>query len=316
MSSFVKPWKSFEEQLHQLKERGLEVERDAEALSSLQRIGYYRLSGYWYPFRKPSRDEHGKPCRLDEFVEGSRFEDVLSLYVFDKRLRLLALDALERIEVALRVDIAYLLGKSDPFAHENPACFHGKFSKRIKPPHSSTEHQKWLEKYERQLKVSRRVPFVEHYRQKYGRLPIWVAIEVWDFGMMSSLYAGLKKKDQDWIASKYGLTSGSLLAQWLQSLNFIRNVSAHHSRLWNVNVLIRSDLPNILNGWPQLNTSRSFFYFCLIQYLMKIICPNSSWGERFSGLLGEFPEPESGAIRLMDFGAFKDWQDWGLWKTD
>ena len=93
----LKEWITFEDQLELLKRRGLHVDDDAAALGYLRRIGYYRLSGYWYPLREidhAASTKAGRPLRLDTFVPGSRFEDVVRLYVFDKKLRLLALDAL------------------------------------------------------------------------------------------------------------------------------------------------------------------------------------------------------------------------------
>src|SRR5690606_14793313 len=119
-----------------------------------ERLGYYRLSGYWYPLRRideAASQAQGKPVRLDECVPGSRFEDVVRLYVFDKRLRLLALDALERIEMAVRVDVAYLLGQRDPAAHENPNCLLGYFAKKlitIWADAVNTHHQLWLAMYQ------------------------------------------------------------------------------------------------------------------------------------------------------------------------
>ena len=124
----LKPWLSFADQLQQLQDRGLQVDKPAAALDYLERLGYYRLSGYWYPLRAidpVASMVQGKAVRLDSFAPGCRFEDVVRLYVFDKKLRLLALDALERIEMAVRVDVAHLLGQRDPRAHENPACLHG-----------------------------------------------------------------------------------------------------------------------------------------------------------------------------------------------
>lgn len=115
-----KPWKSFEDQLKLLKARGMQVDDNAAALDYLERIGYYRLSGYWYPMRQIDKEEseHQKaPVRSDRFLPGSRFEDAVRLYVFDKKLRLLALDVLERIEMAVRADVAYVLGKRHPMAH-------------------------------------------------------------------------------------------------------------------------------------------------------------------------------------------------------
>jgi abortive infection bacteriophage resistance protein len=315
----LKPWCSFSDQLQQLQARGLQVDDSAAALDYLERLGYYRLSGYWYPLRgidKAASVARGKAIRLDTFVADSRFEDVVRLYVFDKKLRLLALDALERIEMAVRVDVAHLLGQRDPRAHENPACLHGNFAKRVipkGPDAGKTQHQVWLAKYRALLKRAHKEPFVAHNQQQYGTLPIWVAIEVWDFGLLSKLFAGMQFADQQTIAALYGAPDGQAFAQWLRSLNFIRNVSAHHSRLWNINVLEYSTVPAM---WPaQLNSARPFFYFCLMQQLLSMICPNSSWGQRFVTLLGnDFPVVGNQQISLSELGAFVGWQDWTLWQ--
>lgn len=314
----LKPWRSFADQLQQLQARGLYVNNPAAALEYLERLGYYRLSGYWYPMRAidpAASAAQGKAVRLDTFVPGSRFEDVVRLYVFDKKLRLLALDALERIEMAVRVDVAYLLGQRDPRAHELPAYLHGNFTKKLipkGPDAGKTQHQVWLAKYQSMLHRARKEPFVLHHQQQYETLPIWAAIEVWDFGLLSKLYAGMQYADQQKIASLYGAASGQEFAQWLRSLNFIRNVSAHHSRLWNINVLELSPIPA---GWPtSLNRAKPFLYFCLMQRLLGVICPNSSWGLRVRKLLkNEFPLVGNQTISLAELGAFPGWEQWTLW---
>lgn len=322
MQAQNKPWKSFQDQLSLLKSRGMQVDNEPAALDYLERIGYYRLSGYWYSFREleltQGADGKLQYRRKDEFLQGSHFEDAVKLYVFDKKLRLLAIDALERIELAVRVDIAHLLGERDIHAHENPALFHGNFSKQLISKGNDkgkTEYQLWLEKYKHVLFRARRESFVKHYMQKYERLPIWVAIETWDFGMMSKLYAGLKHGDQDYIASQYANVDGRTFAGWLRSLNFIRNVSAHHSRLWNINVLELSKPYAVDSLWAQLDHARPFFYFCIMQMLMKKICPNSTWGARFAQLIDEFPAPSNGAVKAKDFGLIEGWKEWSLWQT-
>ncbi|MCC5825626.1 Abi family protein [Alkalimonas sp.] len=311
----LKPWRSMEEQLNILQQRGLKVDHEAAALNYLSRIGYYRLSGYWYPLRAIDHAHTAtqrRPVRSDNFVPDSHFEDVVQLYVFDKRLRLLALDALERIEMAIRVDVAYLLGAKDPCAHQNPECLHGNFAKRANrrgPHQGKTDHQLWLEKFETMVWRARKEPFIEHHSAKYqGHLPIWVAIEVWDFGLLSRLFAGMKYHDKNQIANKYGLASGDVLARWLRSLNFIRNVAAHHSRLWNINVLERSPLPQ---EWLGLDNAKPFMYFCIMQKMMAVICPNSSWGKRLMELLEDFPETNNGALVLDDLGLNSHWRE--LW---
>ncbi len=169
--SRTKEWKSFDDQLALLKERGLIVENDEAALDYLERVGYYRLSGYFYPFRELEITLQGGLSyqRNNRFIEGSRFEEVVQLYVFDKRLRLLALDALERIELAIRVDIAYLLGKRDIYAHENSACLHGNFAKKVLKHSGKTRHDEWLEKYHGFVHRARKEQFVAHYLNKYQK---------------------------------------------------------------------------------------------------------------------------------------------------
>ncbi|MGI9360096.1 MAG: Abi family protein [Parasphingorhabdus sp.] len=144
-------------------------------------------------------------------------------------------------------------------------------------------------------------------------MPIWVAVEIFDFGALSRLFAGMKFNDQEAIAAKYGLTSGRELGQWLRSLNFIRNVAAHHSRLWNMNILELSPVPQFDAVWQSLNNARPFLYFCMMQRLMACIRRDSSWRLRFKELVGGFPEPENKAVTAQDFGIVAGWEDWQLW---
>jgi abortive infection bacteriophage resistance protein len=197
---YTKPWISFSDQLQQLKYRGMLVEDDSAAENYLDRIGYYRLSGYWYPFRRI--DPTNPKKRLDQFEGGTHFTDALDLYVFDKKLRLLALDALERIEVAIRVDIAHLLGERDPFAYKDQSFLDGKFTKPKKRK-TTSDYDQWLSKHTHLIQRSRE-SFIKKFKAKYGLpLPFWIAIEVWDFGTMSLFYAGMKGNDRDFIAQKY-----------------------------------------------------------------------------------------------------------------
>ncbi|MBK9348070.1 MAG: Abi family protein [Burkholderiales bacterium] len=222
--SYTKPWMSIADQLAQLKSRGMHVSDEAKATDYLERIGYYRLSGYWYDFRmrsayspldpvtggKPKKVRIERPV-LDEFKPGTRFHDAVDLYVFDKKLRLLVLDALERIEVALRVDLSHRLGERDAFAYLKPDLFHENFSSKLDPTSGLTRHHEWLTKHAALVARSRET-FMVHNKKKYGLpLAIWVACEVWDFGCMSTLFAGLKSEDQDAIAQAYGVPDGRVI---------------------------------------------------------------------------------------------------------
>lgn len=309
---------SFEDQLNLLTSRGMQVSDDEAAINYLDRIGYYRLSGYWYPFRTWDLVSQK---RVDDFKPDTQFENIVNLYVFDKKLRLLALDALERIEVAIRVDIAHLLGERDTFAYQNNALFDGRFVNPRNPRERNT-FANWQTRYGNLLSRSKE-SFITHYRATHGLpLPIWVAIEIWDFGSMSMLYAGMKGRDRDAIAKKYQAQDGRVFRSWLRSLNYLRNLCAHHSRLWNRNMVEQATLPDGVNakdlsvfrGQP-IWKARPFIYLCILQWLMKEICPHSSWGPRLKQHLLDFPTDKNGICSLDNLGCPNDWENWNLWQS-
>ena len=312
MPEAPKPWKSIDEQMDLLGRRGMSFHDGELARNFLERVGYYRLSGYFYPFRKT--DDRGS--RTDDFLEGSRFEDVVAMYVFDRKLRLLTMDAIERIELAVQVDIAYQLGRSDPFAHHNPALVHRnalrKYRRRNGRP--TSRYQEWITRYEELVSRSGKEACVRHNLEKYGRLPIWAAIQIWDFGSMSKFFAMMRHQDQGVIAGKYGIEAKHLQS-WLRSLNFIRNVTAHHGRLWNCAIIERAKLPRNPVELRALDGSRPFLYFCLMKHLLDVISPGASWGERFIAHVDSFPAPANAAVSLRDMGVPEKtvWKQWPLW---
>ena len=310
----LKPWQDFTKQLQTLKDRKLIINNEPRPLHYLQSLGYYRLSGYFYPFRQI--DATTSPIsRKDDFIVGTTFEDVLNLYLFDKQLRLLAFDALERIEMAIRVDIAYTLGKRHPNAHKQSSYLDGSFCKRFesngKNISRKSEHQQWLDKYDSLVSRARKQDFIAHNLKLYGRLPIWVACEILDFGALSRLYNGMQHKDKQKIADKYNV-SPDILSQWLRSLNFIRNVVAHHSRLWNANMVDRVDFiksfPNHLFA-KKLENRKPFGYFYIMAHLLKVISPTSTCKHRLKRhIQTQFPQPNNNAIKIDDFGYLVDFQ--------
>jgi len=290
MNQPVKVWKSIDEQIAITRGRGMIIDDAAQAAHFLTRVGYYRLSGYWYPFR--AFDDAGK--RTDEFVAGSHFKDVIALYLFDRKLRLLALDATERIELAVQVDVAHLLGRHDRFAHHE----HKFFDRKLLQKSGSFGYQHWLENYHSSVKRSK-ASFVKHNLEKYGKLPIWVAIEVLDFGALSLFFSGMKGRDKRTISEKYGFEEGVAMTSWLRTLNFIRNVSAHHSRLWNCNIVERASVQRHMTDLRSLKNERPFLYFCIMKTILDVICPDSDWGERFKSLMNDFPVMIMGRLALQ-----------------
>lgn len=327
--AYNKPWLSYQDQLNQLQQRGMAVTDQTMALDYLERIGYYRLSGYWYAFRERSgpvvqltpqgtRPNHINSTRiaLEEFKAGSRFVDAVELYVFDKRLRMLTMDALERIEIAIRVDISHTLGQLDPFAYRDPQYLFPNFC--LRNAQGVSQHDDWLQKHTDLIRRSRE-EFVQHHKDRYGLpLPLWVACELWDFGTMSRLYAGMRSAEQDQIATTYGIANGRIFASWLRSLNYLRNICAHHSRLWNRNITEQPRLPRAtVLPWVANYTgnqhaqARCFLILRICRHLMAHIYPSSTWPQRMRDLLTAFPNLTHLGLDLSGMGAPANWQgDW------
>lgn len=312
-----------------LERRGLIITDRSSAKACLERIGYYRLSGYWYPLRKsristnpvtgrPILDSKGKETTIVEetFRPGVCFQDAMDLYVFDKKLRLIFLDAIERIEVALRVDIALLLGKRSPYAHRDPRQLDPRFGTSGTP----SGFEKWLSKLDLLFERSSE-QFVKHFKTKYhgSHPPIWIAVELWDFGMLSVLVSGMKVSDQQRLATKYGLSTPSLLTGFVRNINNIRNICAHHSRLWNRSPADRvprprqGQIPN-LDHLSESSYSRVYATAAVMQHLLRSINPATSWPTRLKDHMTTLPS--ASGIDLSQAGFPSDWTEMPLWKTN
>lgn len=314
---FNKPYLTVPAQVALLQQRGMTITDVAKASAYLERIGYYRLSGYWHSFRA-SQLVLGNRQILDDFRPGTDFGHVIDLYVFDKKLRLLFLDAIERIEVALRVDVALIMGQRSPWVHRAPAELDGKFS-RQQNYRGVTRHSEWLIRLDETVRRSQE-EFVQHFTSKYqDPLPIWMAIELWDFGMLSHFLGGMKHADINSLSTKYGLQRRELLTTWMRSINHIRNICAHHARLWNRSP---SDQPKPPRpGEVQLlehlamNTvaqTRLYAVAAVTQYLLRTINPTTGWATRLKAHFATFPVLPGGvAVGASGFPA--GWETLPLW---
>lgn len=203
-------------------ERGMQGD---EALMRrwLETVGYYRLSAYWLPFEVPPPDGQ---TRSKRFVPGLQFDTIVDNYVFDRKLRLLIMEAIERIEIALRSRWTNRLALAHgAHAHLDTAVFH-----------SGYDHISLLATLSSRSKDSNEV-FVEHYRSKYSAPfmpPIWIVTELMTFGELSKWFSITKDpKIRGEVAKDLGLPSREVLEGTLQLLAYIRNICAHHGRLWN-----------------------------------------------------------------------------------
>lgn len=318
--AYAKPYLTVAQQIALLQSRGMTITDVPKASSYLERVGYYRLSGYSYPYRESVTDPaSGILTVRDQFKGGTNFPEIVELYVFDKTLRLLMLDVIERIEIALRVQIALQIGQYGPWAHLDPNQLHGNFSRRPDPKTGQIKHREWMRRVGEAFDQSKE-DFAKHFRTKYAgdNPPIWIAAEAWDFGAMSVLFGGLNKKDQLAIAQKFNVPTFQSMETWIRAINVTRNICAHHSRLWNRPIVIQPAWPSAaavpLLGHLVGNThaqTRIYGIACICGYLLRSISPTSEWCHRFHDHIATFPT--SKIVGLNSAGFVQGWEKEKLW---
>lgn len=147
-----KPFKSYAELVDLLISRGMQVDDPERAQRKLAQVGYYRLSGFWYVCRSLSRNGqgqvspvNGQPVRAEQFLPGTTFEAVLDLYLFDKRLRQLMLDALERIEVHVRSVVAHEVGFHNALAYQDSSFINPSQTRNFVDRRTGRQRNAWSE---------------------------------------------------------------------------------------------------------------------------------------------------------------------------
>ena len=328
MVEYTKPWLSLEQQVEQLKRRGVYVEDRDRAVALLTTVGYYRLTGYLYPFRRSERhdDGRGRPGTrvLSDYRPGTTLDHAAEIIDFDRQLRMLVMEGLERLEIAARMRIGYVLGRSSPFAHDDPATFTETFTTgRVDDGTGApmpSPHASWLERVEERRAKSDE-PFVAHFRDKYNdQVPIWVLTEILELGQLSVLYRGLRQQEAVEIATAFGAPTKKIMVSWLSSLNYVRNVAAHHARLFNRKLQNAPARPKV-GAVPSLDHLRdhetakgvygTYSALAVMAHLLVSVEAESGWARRVVALLKAFPA--SCVLSLGSMGVPQDWESFDLW---
>ncbi|MBL1408710.1 Abi family protein [Sphingobacterium faecale] len=290
------------QQIAQLQERGLIVNESDDAEHYLSHISYYRLAGYWWPMQQDKVNHIFKP--------GSKFGDVIALYNFDRELRILLFDVIEKIEISLRTKLIYHLSHEfDPWWFQNFEIFQ-----------SAPDLVKTLSAIEEEIGRSKDT-FIKEHKKKHkddGRFPpAWKSLEQTSLGALSKLYGNLKNNiiSKDIIAKEFGTVNHTYLPSWLQSISQIRNYCAHHSRLWNRNL---PGSPKLLSNPPHawivdIPKSHEFQYLyihlCCMKYLLNIVQPQNHFTPRLEGLFVKYPNIDPNALGMKE-----NWQNEELWQ--
>lgn len=305
-----KPFRTIDEQIDILRSRGMVIDNIEAAQKALESISYYRLSGYSYPFRQYDKESR---TRSDQFSPKTNLEQVLALYRFDERLRTTTFQELSRIEVGLRALIGYTLGKDHPYLHlASSRLGPSGFDKENK--HETKKYRKWIHSYEISLKRSQE-DFIRHYRDEYnGKLPIWVAVHILEWGQLAMLFKMAPIHCQDSIADSLHLTRPQVNS-WLENLRILRNICAHQGRLFN-RTLRQVKLPEDAEilGIRELSPKKNkcFDQLTLIQYLTRTMGLGD--GTALPSVLATFPATD--IVPLRATGTPDNWQSLPLWACE
>ena len=301
---YLKGHLPLEDQAQRLLDRGLRADKE-ELVRRLAAVSYYRLSGYLFPFREAG---------ADSFRPNTELRVVWDRYCFDRRLRVLLLDAIERVEVAVRTQLVYHFSRAHgAFGHTHEVHF---------PRLKISEYIEWRESLIEETQRCKEA-FKDHFFKKYGdchqNLPIWMVSELMSMGSMLTFYKGVEKGIQDQVAGHFGMPDEQLLG-WLRGLYAARNICAHHARMWNRVLGYPPGLPQ-KNKHPEWHLkdeagkslivgNRTGMVLIVCHQFLKLISPTSRWQHRVNELFAEYPE-----IPSADMGLPADWQNHPLWKS-
>lgn len=292
---YTKQIQTYASQIQILKQRGMVIADETEAEAWLHKVSYYRMSGYWYPLLADRNNHIFKP--------GSTFEQACMLYEFDSQLRHLVMSCIERIEIAVRTQMAYVMSQAKGgYWIEDATLFN-----------NQAQHNKTLSSIHDEYQRSDE-QFVRAFKQKYSTPlpPSWITLEITSFGTMSIIYQnlnpGLPKRD---VAAAFGV-SDTVFVSWLHSLVYVRNICAHHARLWNRTLGVRPLMPrhtrHTFIPLPVAGTQRMYFILSIIRYLLNIFEPSNTMPQDLAKLFSSFSSVYPGAL-----GFPNNWQEESLW---
>lgn len=256
------------------------------AIEALKNINYYRLSAYFSPFQ----------TQKDVFKKSTTLNDILSLYEFDRRLCLLLTEPLAEVEISIRTQVAYYLSHQyGPFGYTNHRNFYMRFN-----------HPDWFRRVEDNIKQSHEL-FIKHFRAKYKsekHLPVWMVCEVISFGQISKLFRGLKKHDRQAIARGHFGIDQMVIVSWLHALVYVRNLCAHHCRIWNRTLSIRPKILHRSSQWQNIQNDKIYCIILVLKHLMRMQQKWDEWVKKLLMLLKEFPH-----INIKKMGFPNNWND-------
>ena len=296
--------------------RGMFIGDEQKAAFYLNNISYYRLKGYWWDMQTHFVNH--------TFSINSNFEEVIARYNFDRQLRLILFDAIEIIEISLRTKLIYHLSQAyGGLWYLEEALFE-----------DIRLHKRHVEELKIEFARSGEI-FAKDFRKKYPtestntdiwisseNPDVWIIFEVATFGTLSKIYKNIQHQlhQKSIIANEFGLNLHSELSSWLEAISYLRNIVAHHSRVWGRNMVKRITMPkNIRNSWLNQTTvstqqrnvkqTKPFLVISTMVYLCNAVNPNNEIKNKLITLFSDNPN-----IPINKYGFFDNWRQEPIWQ--
>lgn len=217
---FNKEFKSLEEQITIMEYKGMIIPDHKYAEEVLLRENYFFLNGYRHLFLKSKTEK--------KFIPGTTFDEIYSLFLFDRTFRNIIFKNLLVIENNIKSIISYQLSKKYGYK-ENDYLRLKNFTTN---PSKSKQVKDLIKKMKRQVRVNApQHSATKHYITNYGYIPLWILVKVLSFGIVGELYNILKREDQEQIAAIYNIDVNTLI-DYLPILSNYRNLCAHEDILF------------------------------------------------------------------------------------
>jgi abortive infection bacteriophage resistance protein len=280
-----------------LKSRGLLIADELQAVEYLTNIGYYRLSAYFYPLLQDPKNAH-------IYKDGATFDLVMNMYRFDRKLRILLFNELEKIEVAIRSTMTNFISDelkdvfwmTDAQYFQQSAIF-AKTLSLIRAEMGKTKEE-----------------FIAHFQNKYQNPypPVWMIAEIISLGVLCATYNNLKNASlKKRVANHFGLPA-PVFSSWIVVLANLRNLCGHHIRIWNKEISLKPvDIKSPAYPWidsTKTDMKRVYYRICMIKYFLSSVSPNNTFAEKLKSLIAQYPTID---IKAMGFPA--DWYSDPLW---
>ena len=294
---YAKSTLTLTEQVERLKSKGLKFKNVDNAIHCLSNISYYRLRAYTFQFQ--SNDVEGQ-----QFQEDITFEEIIEIYEFDAKLRLLIFKAIEKIEISFRAQIVY------HYAQKHGS--HWQLNEHLF--RDLDRYNKHIESLKKEIDRSSEL-FIEHYKSKYSdpiEPPSWMSFEVISFGLLSKIFQNLKKgPEKIMLTHYYGLNDVSVLENWMLCINILRNICAHHGRVWNRrlnNIKLPTNPTYQFLSKSSIYRNKLYATLSCIEYLLNIIHQESTFNKCLKDLINA-----NVCVNFKEMGFPENWQKEELW---